>query len=267
MTRTSLVQLSAVAALALLAPASARAGEPTAAEVVAKVQANTYLPKTVGLKDISFAIDSSMMAMLGEGVSIHFMWKAPDKEKLTLTGLEGNPMIPPEAMGVIRKQFLQLGRMCVGDGLEDRLKGYDVTMAKEGDNFVVTGKSADPDQIYSEVRFWITPAFAIVRFKGTLASPQMGQTENEQAYLLAQRGGKNYLVGTEQKDGRKTKLEWGEVGGIFLPTKLTSDTQMGEMTMEFKDVKVNSGLADSAFETAPAAPAKEKDTEKAKEKS
>lgn len=259
MSTTSIRVLGLAAALSLgAAHAFAEDPLPTPQSVVQKVQDNTYFPKASGMKDITVSIDNSMLAMLGGDVLIQYMWKSPDKEVIVVKGLEDNPMVPPDAVEQMKKQFKQVGRMCVGEGIQDRLKGYDLSIAKDGENLVVTGKTADPEQMYSELSFWVSAEHVIVKQKGKLTTPRQGQTESEQTYVLAKKDGKSYAVGSTQPDGTKATIEWADVSGIFMPIKMTIDSPrnpMGPMSLEFKDVKVNSGLDDAVFAAAPAPPA------------
>src|SRR5262249_23897474 len=144
----------AASVVLLAVPAFAQAPNPAVEEIAKKVQAQTYLPKESGLKDISLTINNSMMAMMGGDIAIHYWWKAPDKEKLTVSGLEDNPMVPPQALDSMKKQLVRVGRMCVGDGLVDQLKGYDCTVGKDGDLTTISAKTSDPEKFSSEVTYW-----------------------------------------------------------------------------------------------------------------
>jgi hypothetical protein len=221
--------------------------DPSAQEILAKVAKKQYLAKTSGLKSISFDIDSPMFAMMGGEMGVHYVWKAPDKEKCTMTGAD-NPMIPKAMM---EKQMGRLGRLCVGQSFAEEYDGFEMTAEKDGDLFKVSGTSTDETKDAKAFVLWVNSDYIPVKQETTARKAQMGQppTQTMEYKTAATEDGKYYLAEFTQPGGMGggAKLNWEKVNGILILTSMAMNSPMGEMKMSFINMKVNEPIDDSVF--------------------
>lgn len=246
MTRNSVVRFGLTSALCVgffLGSVSAVAhATPTGEEVLKKLAENQYLPKSAGLKNITFKIDSPMLAMMG-GMSIQYYWKAPDKEVCKITGLD-NPMVPKDMM---EKQMVSLGRLVVGQSFQEEYKDYTLKVEMDGENFKLTGTNTKEDAPASEFNLWVSAGYVPLRQTIKVANPQPMQPPTQSmTYKTAMHGDKYYVTEIDQGMGAMV-MTWEEVSKILLPTSIKVPTPMGDQKMSFTEMKINGEISDEVF--------------------
>jgi hypothetical protein len=237
-------------ALALGAPA-ANAQEPTPPKtdlpqevrtLLDQVDANVYSAKAAGLKDLSYAMAHPMMPG-----PIRVYWKTPNLVKVQFPE-ELEESVPPE----MKKQLAASGGRMAGERLVDLLAGYTVKHEMEGELHKLTATTSDPEKDFLEMVLWIDRTPLVAKRQMKLNRPMQGMSQVEESIKYRKVGDKYLRSEVKSTPDTTATFEYEQVGGYWFPSKMVVTSPMnpmGSMTIEFEEVKVDTGIPASFFES------------------
>ena len=212
-----------------------------------KVDQKVYSLQAAGLKDISFDIAPSMLSMMGvDNVVIHYEWKAPDKDRLTLKG-----DVPAGMDDMIKNQMKGLTELAVSKRFSTQFDEDDLTLTKEGAGYKLTASSQSSDRKGTQTIF-IGENYLPTKMEAEEETP-MGPMNVSTDVSFTQSGDKNLISGLKVSMAmgeQNLQFTYEEVGKYQVLKKISIESPMmpAPMTVEFNNVKVDQGIPDSAFE-------------------
>ncbi|MBI3847406.1 MAG: hypothetical protein HY292_22470 [Planctomycetes bacterium] len=247
------VTIAAPTAWAQEAKPAAPAAAPLPADVKAlleKVDKTIYNAQGAGMKDLSYSMVLPMLAQMGINDPIKVYWKAPDKAKVELPDALAQMMGGSE-MADMQKKQMQKKALITGDSYASQLDGYSATLEKDGELSKITATTTDTTKGTTQTILWIDSNNLVVKTHQKLnqTNPMM-PAELEQTITYRKEGDRYLPIELKSGEQGSAKFEYAQVNGFWFPSKLTQESAqspMGPMQIEFKDVKVNSGIDDSFF--------------------
>jgi hypothetical protein len=258
---TVVLMLGCLGALAAQEP-EARKQDAEAVKLLERFDALRHVPRAAGLKDLQFA------ARLPSGHDLVLRWKAPDKMASELVVPADAPadrarqlqFVIPKFQAEARKFERAFLDLQLGELLWEDHKGDDVVLAAPNQVRIVA-KSEKSRRTFKEQLITFDEQGLVKQARVT--SPTGGESIMEPTFT--QWNGKhlyqslNTRIGTNEQT---ISFEYAEHGGMMLLKKVVTTTKVdgkaqAPRTLEFSDVKVNTGLDDKLFEAKPAEPKQE----------
>jgi outer membrane lipoprotein-sorting protein len=257
------------ACVSVVLPAWAQEAKPAAPALPADVKAvldkvdqTVYNAKGAGLNDLSFSMVIPMFAQMGVTDPIKIYWKKPDLSKVEVPDALAQFMGGQEA---VSKQMGKNAQRLAGDAYSSRLEGYSTKLEKDGDLQKIVATTNDKDKDASEITLWVDSNNLVVKMSQKLTQANaMGIGEVEQSIKYEKKGDRYVPQEMQSPQAGTTKFEYEQVNGFWFPKKVTQQPpgNPNPVEIEFKDVKVNSGLDDAFFKKSDKAPASGEKQEK-----